>query len=392
MITPELKQYVSEARASGMSDAKIKESLLSLGWDTRDVDGALGPAVEAPQIVQMPTQTPENIATPSRQVFNPMGQASTNMAVEKSHTGLIVFFVLIFLLIAGGLVAFFYYKDVLFFEKEVVAPPISEDLFGIQDLPISEDVSTTSQDTILEQEDIFIDDKFLITPPGPICADVPQRLVAWYPGDGNANDITSDNNGMIKGELKGLATFVSGKVGQAFSFDGYDDYIQASSTMANDPTTAGSLGAWVKFNKTPSSVSRIMQIIGKGGDGTDFDLQADQYNKFRFYVGAGKNVSSNTIIEAGKWYYVVGAWDSKIGLKMYIDGVLENSNETLTTRKPSGQKLEIGAQPVFGGRYFDGLIDEVEIYNRALTSAEILSIFQAGSVGKCKTSLGTITP
>ena len=394
MITPELKQYVADARATGMTDAKIKESLLALGWGVEDVDGVLGPVAGSVPVVQTSPQPPEGIVAP-RQVFNPMAQTQPNIVVKESHTGLIVAVAIIFLLIIGCLVALFYYRDFLFIKKEVTTAP-SENFMPIYD---NENTSTSSpeQDTtsVLDAglaPDVILkgNDDFISTP-GLACMFEPTGLVAWYPGDGNAIDIKNANNGFPKGGVKGGA-FSSGIVGQAFSFNGYNEYVQAPVSTTTDPTTSGSLGAWVKFNKLPSESSHIMQIIGRGGDGTDFDLQADQYNKFRFYIGTGKNVSSKTIIEVDKWYYVMGAWDAKSGLKMYINGVLENTNDVLTARKPSGQKLEIGSHPVFGGRYFNGLIDEVEVYNRAVSASEISSIFQAGSAGKCKTTMDTTTP
>src|SRR4029077_7996286 len=106
--------------------------------------------------------------------------------------------------------------------------------------------------------------EFLAFPPPP-CTPPPSRMVAWYPGAGNANDIQNGNNGT----LQGGATFAPGKVGQAFSLNGTDAFMQAPNTSANDPTTAGSQDAWVYFNQLPSAAGHIMEIIGKGASGTD---------------------------------------------------------------------------------------------------------------------------
>ena len=209
---------------------------------------------------------------------------------------------------------------------------------------------------------------------------VPANIAAWYPGDGNANDLQAANNGT----LQGGATYAAGKVGQAFSLNGTNAFVLIPNSAANDPTTAGSIEAWVKFNQTPSAVNRIMEVIGKGSTGTDFDLQAEPDNRFRFYIGGGNFVSSNTVIEANVWYHVAGTWDSTVGLKMYVNGVLENTNNTLTTRGQSGQPLKIGSLANSGSRLFSGLIDEPGIYNRMLTTVEINSIYNAQSGGKFK--------
>ena len=138
------------------------------------------------------------------------------------------------------------------------------------------------------------------------------------------------------------------------------------------------------FNQLPSAAGHVMEIIGKGGGGTDFDLQAETDNKFRFYIGNGNNVASTTVVQTGGWYHVAGTWDAT-GLQMYVNGVLENTNGIQNlTRGLSGTPLMIGNQPFFGPRLFNGLIDEAEIFSRALTGAEVAAIFNAGSAGKCK--------
>jgi hypothetical protein len=214
------------------------------------------------------------------------------------------------------------------------------------------------------------------------CTPVPLGMVGWYPGDGNADDISTTRN---DGMLKGGATFAPGIVGQAFSLNGTDAYVQAPANVAQDPTTAGSLDAWVYFNQLPSGAGHPMEVIAKGGNGTDFEIGTDTDNKFKFYIAAGTNVISNTVAQAGVWYHIAGTWDSTVGLKIYVNGMLENTNPALVTRGQSGQPLEIGNHPVFGPRLFNGLIDEVEVFNRALSASEIQAIVSAGSFGKCKT-------
>lgn len=212
------------------------------------------------------------------------------------------------------------------------------------------------------------------------CTPPPDGVVGWYPGDENADDIQGGNHG----ELQGSATFAPGMVEQAFSLNGTSAYVQAPAISAQDPTTAGSMDAWVMFNQLPSGAGHTMEIIGKGGFCRDFDLQADTDNRFRFYIQCGGRAESTTVIETGVWYHVAGTWD-QTGLRIYVNGQLENTNPVQNlTREQSGQPLQIGNQPYFGPRLFNGLIDEVELFNRALSPAEIQAIVDAGSAGKCK--------
>ena len=220
------------------------------------------------------------------------------------------------------------------------------------------------------------------------CVAPASGLVGWWAGDNNPNDIQGGHNG----SLQGGATYAAGAFSQAFSLNGTDAFVQVSDSAAFDPTTAGSQEAWVYFNQLPSEAAHIMEIIGKGSSGTDFDLQADPDNRFRFYIAAGTQVASTTIIQNGVWYHVVGTWDSTIGLKLYVNGVLEGENPTLLTRSQSGQHLEIGHQPFFQGRFFNGRIDEARVYNRALTTQEVQSIYNSGSGGICKATVQFSAP
>jgi hypothetical protein len=216
------------------------------------------------------------------------------------------------------------------------------------------------------------------------CTAAPSNLVGWWPGDENANDIQSGDNGTLQGSV----TFATGMVGPAFSLNGTNAFVQVPNNSAFDPTSAGSQDAWVYFNRLPSNAEHTMQIIGVGSTGRDFDLQADTDNKFRFYIAGGNCcglfATSTTTIKTGVWYHVAGTWDST-GIRIYVNGVLEGTNSTAgVTRVPSGEPLDIGNQPFFGPRLFNGLIDEVEVFNRSLTASEVQSIYFAGNAGKCK--------
>src|SRR5207237_4569333 len=115
-------------------------------------------------------------------------------------------------------------------------------------------------------------------------------------------------------------------------------FVQTPSSPATQPRLAVSQDAWVFFNQLPGTApAGVMEIIGHGGFGNDFDLQAEGDNRFHFYIGGGNQVASTTIIQTGVWYHVVGTWDSASGqptsgLKMYVNGMLENTNPALVTR------------------------------------------------------------
>lgn len=220
-----------------------------------------------------------------------------------------------------------------------------------------------------------------------VCTQAPSGMVGWYPGDGNANDISFIGNNAMS--VNG-ATFAPGMVQTAFSLDGVDDYFQSPHNSQQELTTTATLDAWVFFNQKPSAAGRIMIIISKQSPGNDFDLAALTDDRFYLYIGQGINVASTTVIQTGVWYHIAGTWDAT-GIRIYVNGILENTNPTPNITRASGSisPLRIGEGALFGNRFFSGLIDEAEIFNRALSANEIQAIFNAGSAGKCKPGAGS---
>src|SRR5262245_30842976 len=97
-------------------------------------------------------------------------------------------------------------------------------------------------------------------------------LVSWWPGDGNADDIQGGNSG----RLQNGATFTIGKVGQAFSLDGTNDFVLIPHNTNLNPTGAFSLSSWIKASPTQPSGDGQFLIVDKSHgfrDGTGWALQ-----------------------------------------------------------------------------------------------------------------------
>lgn len=216
---------------------------------------------------------------------------------------------------------------------------------------------------------------------------VPADIAAWYPGDGNTNDLQAGNTAT----LLGGATYAVGKVGQAFSGNGTTAYVSAPSTPANDPTgtNGASMEAWVYFNQRPSDAGHPFWITSKDaptfGDASAFHLRTDTNNQMVFQWKGGA-AGSGGIVQAGVWYHIVGTFSPINGVRFYLNGVLISISNVFDARTPSNQPLEIGrySGSTNGTSHFNGLIDEPAIYNRALTEAEIRDQYYAGSLGKYK--------
>ena len=177
------------------------------------------------------------------------------------------------------------------------------------------------------------------------------------------------NNGTISG-----ATWISGKSGSGLSFDGTNDQVIVSS-FSGIPTRAYTVSAWVKLNELGRE-----QHIAEFGNTQLFTYSGS--NAIAVGSTGGKNPVTNSTLTTGTWYFITAIYNSNSaqngGFKIYINGDLKAYNETAGPFTPTGN-LYIGAlYNLASGYYFNGSIDEVAIYNRTLTAAEIADHYSAG--------------
>jgi len=221
-----------------------------------------------------------------------------------------------------------------------------------------------------------IDDIAFITN-APGCAPAPAGMVSWWKAEGDTNDSQDSNNGTFKG----TPAYSSGEVGQAFSFDGnIANYISVPAASNLDLTTF-TVDAWINPTAT-GSAAYIVDKSGGNSPGVNYylALTSDNHAEFGFQDGSYRNVDSTNVILLNTWTHLAGTYDGAT-VKLYVNGALDASL-TYSGTPPVGHPLRIGLRnddqfPVVG------LVDEVEIFSRALTDTEVATIFAAGSNGKC---------
>jgi len=188
------------------------------------------------------------------------------------------------------------------------------------------------------------------------------------------------------GTLTNGPTPAIGKVGQALKFDGVDDYVNVGDPASGnlDFGTGGfSVSVWVISRGYANIGSSMNTIIGKQQvTSTGWGIYINADNKARFNVlGAGlpNSAISNSAINNGQWHQIVGVRQDNGSVKIYVDGVY-NADGTATTNSVSNAlPLYIGNDNYSGSaRVFSGFIDEVRVYNRALTEAEIKRLYNMG--------------
>jgi len=236
------------------------------------------------------------------------------------------------------------------------------------------------------------------TPPVPLgittinsCAATPSALVSWWPGDGNSIDLADGNNGV----LQNGAAFAPGLVGEAFSLDGLNAFVDVGNAP-NLQVSSGSFTAltWVNFNALQGDMSILdkMSSAGVNLDGWRLIKQSD--NRFWFCLGGrtgnrcfdpAYTVFSRTAPTTGTWYHVAVV-KSAADFSIYVNGVLQDTR----TLPSSPAFLDTNSTDLLLGSYalqgahLNGSIDEAQVYNRVLSATEIQSIFAAGGHGNCK--------
>ena len=175
----------------------------------------------------------------------------------------------------------------------------------------------------------------------------------------------------------GNITASSGKFGNGVSFNGSDDYASLSSTLPQ-VTNQMSFSAWIKKDDTTGNERIINQ------NDTIFYVEVQtQVVQFRHLnVGDGATATGNVITSAGRWYLVTATYDG-VYTTVYVDGALVAQESSTGNFGTFSGTPYIGKSSASADRFFDGSIDDVRIYNRALSPREVrdLYAFAPGPVG-----------
>jgi len=225
------------------------------------------------------------------------------------------------------------------------------------------------------------------------CAPVPSGLVGWWRGEGNANDEMGVNNGIALGDV----TYVSGEVGQGFNFNGVDGRIVISNSPSLNLSSEITVEGWFLsrrwspdgygiYSKRDASGKANYALnvssaygfdvyfndfaVNDGDFGSDFEISAffptPTLNIFHHFASTFRQADPN-----------------HVALETYLDGVLVTNKTKLGSLAQTLNTAPLVIGTTFTSQPFDGVIDEISLYNRVLTGPEIAGIYSAASTGKC---------
>jgi hypothetical protein len=236
-------------------------------------------------------------------------------------------------------------------------------------------------------------DAILVVQASGSCAPPPAGLISCWRADGDALDAAARNNGTPQGG----ATFVLGKVGQCFNFNPAGGTVIVPNSSSLLLTNQLTVETWINARSLsgPNGYSILSKVGGTGGNnGYQFVLGGNTlYGQFNSPGQAwpSSRITSSGLIATGVWYHVAWTYDQS-AMKLYVNGVSVATNTIgAKTIAASSSNVRISGDDN-NHVYFDGLIDEPSVYNRALSAAEIAAIYNAGSAGKCGLAPEILTP
>ncbi|MSR71450.1 MAG: LamG domain-containing protein [Candidatus Taylorbacteria bacterium] len=214
-------------------------------------------------------------------------------------------------------------------------------------------------------------------------------LVGLWSFDGKdiVNGVVMDRAGSNNGNTFTIATstfYVVGKMGQAGNFDGGSDYVNTGAGLDFASATFSSgftIAAWVNPTITPASKKAIFSSA--------FGTSGDQWQTYVWYntdttfgtaqrSAAAQNDFSGAAHVAGRWYHVTVTWDGTT-TRLYVNGVQENSAAGgRPDNQPASREVRIGNFKGYASSEFQGPIDDVRVYSRALSVAEVKQLYILG--------------
>ena len=203
------------------------------------------------------------------------------------------------------------------------------------------------------------------------------RLVAWWKLDESEGIEVSDASGCNHtGELRGDARWQSsaGKLGGAIELDGEGDFIHIGSDSAFDFANEMTAAAWIKV----SQFDKSWQSIVTKGDSAWRMARNRGENVLQFGTGVYMEnmqvVRGAASVNDGNWHHVAGVYDGR-KMYLYVDGHLEGSTDVSGEIPANRYPVLVGENAERPGRGWNGLIDDVQLYNHALTAERIVALY-----------------
>ncbi len=214
------------------------------------------------------------------------------------------------------------------------------------------------------------------------CTAPPAGMTAWYPGQNNANDVVGGNNAT----LVGSPGYAAGKVGQAFDFNGTSQFAQVipGTALATVPQFSADGWFYWRGHVNPTGHDGLIVKMKDGVTDAFSTFIATTDNSILGIVDGNTFSSASGVVPTNQWFHLAQTYDGT-NARIYLNGI------QVATFAHAGPLVSNGAFYIGnrGGNshFFNGLIDEVEVFNQALTPTQVANLVAASGAGKCQTPI-----
>ncbi len=194
---------------------------------------------------------------------------------------------------------------------------------------------------------------------------------AWGFDEGSGTSVADSSGHDLSGIVSG-ASWVAGKYNGALSFNGGSTWVTVADNALLHLTNGMTLEAWVNPAASAADWSDVLMKERSGGLSYalyGFDGAGSPPGAWLNKSGSDYSAEGASALPANTWSYLAGTYDGS-KLRLYVNGALVSTTSVSGTMTSSTSVLRIGGDSIWG-EYFNGLIDEVRIYNRALSASEI---------------------
>jgi len=204
--------------------------------------------------------------------------------------------------------------------------------------------------------------------------DLVPSLVAYYKFDEGSGTSAADSRGGNNGNLTNGATWTTGKSGYGMQFDGVNDYVKLPNFAK---PTSGQISILAWFKATATAQRQIIDMRETSSSGVYLGVN---YVAGDVYAAINNDanlllLSPSTAFNDGAWHHVAVTYNG-LSPKLYADGVLVNTTSASASMVGSTFTSSIGSRYTKDSLFFNGSIDEVMIFNRALSASEIRLLYE----------------
>ncbi|MBW7990632.1 MAG: LamG domain-containing protein [Planctomycetes bacterium] len=203
----------------------------------------------------------------------------------------------------------------------------------------------------------------------------PDLVAHWKFDDGSGTTLFDSSGNGHDGTLVGDPKWVPGRLGGALEFDGDGDFVELENNTDFDIPVNITITCWIKVNQ----FDKTWQAIVTNGDGSWRVHRSSSSNNIAWGSSglSPTDLTGTTDVSTGEWFHIAAVYNGTQKL-LYINGNLDASSDSTGNINNSTYGVNIGENDQATGRYFDGLIDDVRIYRRALLDVEILGVMAGG--------------